>query len=80
MVEEYDIPNNLQGAVVLEVVPGAPAAQGGLRNPTQRSVDIITAINNSPIERYGQLAGIPSKQHFAPMTALWRLSTATAKP
>ncbi len=50
LVEEYDIPNNLQGAVVLEVVPGAPAAQGGLRNPTQRSVDIITAINNSPIE------------------------------
>ena len=50
LVEEYDLPNNLQGAVVLEVVPGAPSAQGGLRNPNQNSVDIITAINNAPIE------------------------------
>jgi 2-alkenal reductase len=59
LMETMSLPNNMNGVVVQEVVSGGPAAQAGLRGPTniqvvdgQRvpgSADIITAINGSPV-------------------------------
>ena len=46
-IETFDLPNNLQGAVVNAVVDGSPADEAGLRNPSQNSTDIITAIDGT---------------------------------
>ncbi len=48
-IETFDLPNNLQGAVVNAVVDGSPADEAGLRNPSQNSTDIITAIDGTAI-------------------------------
>ncbi len=58
-IEALNLPNNARGVVVTGVEPGGPAASGGIQNPdAQRTqdgevvpteVDIITAINGSPI-------------------------------
>jgi 2-alkenal reductase len=65
LIEALNLPNNARGVVVSAVEPGGPAARGGLRNAggarqveggleVFTRVDIITAINGSPI------TGMPS--------------------
>lgn len=59
IIEELDLPNTTQGVVVSRVEASGPAAAAGLRDPqvlNQRlqSVDIITAIDGTP------LTGMPS--------------------
>jgi 2-alkenal reductase len=49
IMEHYGLPNNLQGVIVSSVAPGSPAARGGLRDWTERSADIIIAIDDEPI-------------------------------
>ena len=49
LIEQYDLPNNLRGAVVSSVQPNSPASTAGLRNPSNDTVDIIIAIDGNPI-------------------------------
>ncbi|MEO0561149.1 MAG: trypsin-like peptidase domain-containing protein [Chloroflexota bacterium] len=49
LIEDYNLPNNLQGAVVSSVQPGSPASDAGLRNPTNTTLDVITAIDGADI-------------------------------
>jgi 2-alkenal reductase len=49
IMEEYDLPNNLQGVAVGQVLPGTAAADAGLRGPTNSEIDVITGIDGRPI-------------------------------
>ena len=55
LIESLNLPNNLRGVVVSDVVPGGPAALGGLSNAvisgenTLTSADIITAVDGTPV-------------------------------
>ncbi len=68
LIEKFELPNNTQGVVVVEVVPGGPAGRAGLEsasyadadasnNPraVPESVDIITAIDDEPLSGIGEL-------------------------
>ena len=58
-IEALGLPNNARGVVVNEATAGGPAAQAGLRSasnptaidgiPVATSVDIITAVNGTPV-------------------------------
>ena len=59
LIETLQLPNNMHGVVVANVTPNSPASAAGLRNAADpvivqgqqipRSVDIITAINDTPL-------------------------------
>ncbi|GAB4320270.1 MAG: hypothetical protein Kow00117_09790 [Phototrophicales bacterium] len=68
LIEAFELPNNTQGVVVVEVVPGGPAGRAGLEsasyadtesanNPraVPEAVDIITAIDDEPLSGIGEL-------------------------
>jgi S1-C subfamily serine protease len=55
LIEEFGLPNNLQGAVVRNVLPNTPAGLAGLRNPTDTSLDVITAIDGNAIDSMDDL-------------------------
>ena len=61
LIEAYDLPNDLNGVVVSEVVDGSPADQAGLQpiNPARVAVpvtfDIITAVDGIPIRGFDTL-------------------------
>lgn len=64
LIEAFDLPNNFRGVAVGEVMPGGPADRAGLQDsviegegrdavPTQ--LDIITAIDGTPLSGIGAL-------------------------
>ena len=55
LIEEYGLPNNLRGAVVSSVQPNSPASAAGLQNPSNTSVDIITAVDTTAIHSMDDL-------------------------
>lgn len=68
LIQAFNLPNNIQGVVVVEVAPGGPASRAGLEGavfaedtetPAPRavpqSVDIITAIDQEPLSGIGEL-------------------------
>ena len=65
LIETLNLPNNLRGVVIGSVMPGGPANRAGLRTPGEAvrvrgqlvptSADIITAINNVPVNGMNQL-------------------------
>ncbi|MEM6283773.1 MAG: trypsin-like peptidase domain-containing protein [Chloroflexota bacterium] len=57
VIEEFELPNNLRGAVINAVVPGSPADDAGFENPSQNGIDVITAINGDPIDSMDDLLG-----------------------
>jgi len=68
LIQEFDLPNDTQGFVVLDTTMGGPAAQAGIQRPTfpqtpnnprmvPQSVDIITAIDGMPITGVSELIG-----------------------
>lgn len=71
LIEALRLPNNFEGIVVSDVVADSPAGRAGLRNasnPTTidgltvpQSVDIITAINNTPMTSMSDLIGYLAK-------------------
>jgi S1-C subfamily serine protease len=61
LIEEYGLPNNLRGAVVSSVQPNSPASQAGLNNPTNTSIDVITAINGAAINSMDDLLAYLSR-------------------
>ncbi|MGJ3241054.1 MAG: S1C family serine protease [Anaerolineae bacterium] len=65
LIETYDLPNNIRGVGINQVVADAPAGDAGLRNISPNSVDIITAIDGRPIADFDELIGYLSI-HTAP--------------
>jgi S1-C subfamily serine protease len=73
LIETFDLPNNTRGVVVAEAVQGGPAARAGLQSMGAMvqsdngeeepvSVDIITAINGSPVNGMDDLIGYLAQQ------------------
>jgi len=62
VIEQFNLANNQRGMPVTGVVQGSPASDAGLRPPTQNSVDIITAIDGSPIVSFSSLIGFLAEQ------------------
>lgn len=57
LISQYSLPNNIQGVPVAGVEPSSPAAAGGLQARTDRTIDIITAINGTPVADFDELIG-----------------------
>lgn len=57
LINAYNLPNNIQGVVVSQVIANGPADRGGVLSATDNSVDIITAINGVPITGFNMLIG-----------------------
>ncbi len=57
IIAEYNLPNNLRGVPVQDVFSDTPAAEAGLRPATEESLDIITAIDGTPIANFDELIG-----------------------
>ncbi len=62
IIEAMDLPNNQRGIVVGNVVPGGPADRGGFESAVTDDdsgdlleVDIITGIDGTPINNFGEL-------------------------
>ncbi len=55
MIEAYRLPNNLRGVVISDIVPNGPADQAGIHGATNRSVDVITAIDGVPLNGMSSL-------------------------
>ena len=73
LIESFDLPNDTQGVVVAEVVPGGPASRAGLESATYpedtdtsnpravpETVDIITAIDDEPLSGMSELVRVSS--------------------
>jgi 2-alkenal reductase len=54
-VEQFNLPFNLRGVVVTDVLSDGPAAQAGLIASTNNTLEIITAINGTPIYDFSSL-------------------------
>lgn len=57
LIERYELPNNIRGAAVRAVRLNYPASNAGLRNATIETIDIITAIDGTPINNFDELVG-----------------------
>lgn len=67
-IETFKLPNDEQGVMVLDVVPGGPAARAGLETPNQpqdgsfpSQMDIITAINGQQLRGMSSLVSYLAK-------------------
>lgn len=57
IIDAYDLPNNIQGVPVAGVEEGSPADVGGLLPPTDTNLDIITAIDGTPVRDFDDMIG-----------------------
>lgn len=57
LIEQYNLPNNIQGVAIQQAIPGEPASLGGVRTLSSNGVDIITAIDGQPVRDFDQLIG-----------------------
>lgn len=55
LIEEYNLPNNIQGVPVLRVEPNSGTGLAGLQEATENSISIITAINGTPMSDFNDL-------------------------
>ncbi len=55
LIEEFRLPDNIQGVAVWQVIPQGPASAGGLQTISANSVDIITAIDSTPLHSFDEL-------------------------
>jgi len=62
VIEQFGLANNQRGLPISGVVQGSPASDAGLRPPTQDTVDIITAIDGTPIISFSALIGYLAEQ------------------
>ena len=59
----FNLPDNIRGVAVAEVIPNTPAERAGLsnpvglNNPANRRVDVVTAINGVPIDSFEEMIG-----------------------
>jgi 2-alkenal reductase len=61
-IEAFDLPNNLRGVLVTNVRENGPAFQAGIRGLTNRSADIITAIDGVRVDDFSTLISYLSTQ------------------
>lgn len=57
LMQEFSLPNNIQGVAVRQVQPNTPASNAGLQTMGINSIDIITAINGVPMRDFDQMIG-----------------------
>lgn len=57
LIDEFRLPNNIQGVAVRQVRPNTPAARGGLQTMGLNSIDVITAIDGISISSFDELVG-----------------------
>ena len=57
LIEAYRLPDNMRGVAVRQAQPGFPASTAGLRTMSDASIDVITAIDGTPIRNFDQLIG-----------------------
>jgi S1-C subfamily serine protease len=73
LMDAFNLPNNTRGVVITTVVPGSPADRAGLQQMGElvandsgeeipQTVDIITAINGTPITGIDSLIGYLAQQ------------------
>jgi S1-C subfamily serine protease len=73
LMDAFNLPNNTRGVVITSVVPGSPADRAGIQPMGQlvpndsgdeipQTVDIITAINGTPITGMDSLIGYLAQQ------------------
>jgi 2-alkenal reductase len=55
--QAYNLPDNLRGVPVEDVFADTPAADAGLLPATEDAVDVITAIDGTPIANFDELIG-----------------------
>jgi len=57
LIQDFGLPNNIQGVAVRQVRPNTPAARGGLQTMGVDTIDVITAIDGVPIQGFDELVG-----------------------
>lgn len=57
LIENFRLPDNIQGVAVRQALDGSPAAVGGIRTIGNNSIDVITAINGEPMRDFDQMVG-----------------------
>jgi len=62
VIEAYGLANNQRGIPVTSVLNGSPADRAGLLGPDENRVDIITAIDGTPITSFAALIGYLAEQ------------------
>jgi len=55
LIEEYNLPNNIRGVAVRQVIPGSPASQGGLQTIGTNTIDVITHIDGVALRDFAEL-------------------------
>jgi 2-alkenal reductase len=55
LIEEYNLPDNIQGVPILEVDPTSGAGEAGLQGVTETAISIITAIDGTPMNDFDEL-------------------------
>jgi S1-C subfamily serine protease len=57
LIREFNLPDNVRGVPIRQVVPDGPAATAGIRTLGTRSIDVITAIDGTPIQDFNDMLG-----------------------
>ncbi|MEL6527670.1 MAG: trypsin-like peptidase domain-containing protein, partial [Chloroflexota bacterium] len=57
LMNAFELPNNLRGVAVLAIFEGMPAADAGVQGLSNTGVDIITAIDDTPVADFDELIG-----------------------
>jgi S1-C subfamily serine protease len=57
LILQYNLPNNIRGVAIDEVLPNTPAATAGLQSDSATSIDIVTAINGLPVSDFDEMIG-----------------------
>lgn len=58
LIDVFDLPNTISGVAVERTIPNSPASEAGLRAlGTNNTVDIITAVDGTPIADFDELLG-----------------------
>jgi S1-C subfamily serine protease len=57
MIEAFNLPNNIRGVAIQQVLPNTPAARAGLQGFGSSTIDILTAINGRPVTDFDEMIG-----------------------
>jgi 2-alkenal reductase len=57
LIENFNLPNNIRGIAIQQVLPNTPAARAGIRSFGNGQVDVLTAINGRPVSDFDEMIG-----------------------